>query len=173
MLTLLIWCNEYRAFYLDFAEQLLKCFVKHASNFYGQRFTVYSVHALLHMWWCKKCQLLTEWHISIRIRKIHEKFKGNGEKIGSKKIFRNWKCWKPERNWSICCFAIETKRFLFSVSRWKMCFLKHKISEDSYECDTFKFAQIESLYVTPIDSIRLGIVFLGNMNTVGFAVVEI
>ena len=54
-----------------------------------------------------------------------------------------------------------------------MCFLKHKISENSYECDTFKFAQIESLYVTPIDSMRLGIVFLGNMNTVGFAVVEI
>ena len=49
MSILLSSCNESRAFYLDFAEQLLKYFLKNASNFYGPSFTVYNVHALLHI----------------------------------------------------------------------------------------------------------------------------
>ena len=49
---------------------------------------------------------------------------------------------------------METKRFL-------------------YEFDTFKLAQTESLYVTPIDSKRLGIGFIRNMNTIGFEVAEV
>ena len=49
MSILLNSCNEYRAFYLDFAEQLLKYSVKNASNFYGASFTVYNDHALLHI----------------------------------------------------------------------------------------------------------------------------
>ena len=79
----------------------------------------------------------------------------------------------PKEIETFVVLLLRQKDSCFQLADEKMCFLKHKISEDSYECDTFKFAQIESLYVTPIDSMRLGIVFLGNMNTVGFAVVEI
>ena len=55
----------------------------------------------------------------------------------------------------------------------KKCFLKNKISEDCYECDTFKLAQTESLYLSPNDSKHLGIGFIRNMNTIGFEVAEV
>ena len=43
-------CNKYRGFYLDFPRQLLKYFVKNASRFYGPNFSLYNVHALLHIY---------------------------------------------------------------------------------------------------------------------------
>ena len=49
MSILLNSCNQYRAFFLNIVEQLLKYFVKNASSFYGESFTVYNVHALLHI----------------------------------------------------------------------------------------------------------------------------
>ena len=55
----------------------------------------------------------------------------------------------------------------------KKCFLKNKISEDCYECDTFKLAQTESLYLTPNDSKHLAIGFIRNMNTIGFEAAEV
>ena len=55
----------------------------------------------------------------------------------------------------------------------KKCFLKTKISENCYECDTFKLAQTESLYVTPIDLKHLGTGFIRNMNTIEIEVAEV
>ena len=43
--------------------------------------------------------------------------------------------------------SFRQKDSCFQVANAKMCFLKSKISEHCYECDIFKLAQTESLYV--------------------------
>ena len=68
---------------------------------------------------------------------------------------------------------MRQKDSFFQVRNEKICFLKSKISEDCYECDIFKLAKTESLYMTPIDSKRLGIGFIRNMSTNGFEVPEV
>ena len=88
-------------------------------------------------------------------------------------VAKRWKYWKHESSWNIC-FTIKTKkRFCFQLTNEKMCFLKNNICEDCYECDTFKLAQTESIYLTPTHSKCLGIGFIRNMSTTGFEVAEI
>ena len=147
-------CNEYSAFYLNFAEQLLKYFVKNASSFYGASFTVYNVHAFLHIH-----EDVRNFSCSLNDTSAFE-FENFVKTL--KKIVRN--CSNPVAQAAKRLSETETfvlllrqKDSCFQVTNEKMCFFESKISEDCCECDIFKLAQTKSLYVTPIASKRLGI----------------
>ena len=156
-------CNEYSAFYLNFAEQLLKYFVKNASSFYGASFTVYNFHALLHIH-----EDVRNFSCSLNDTSAFE-FENFVKTL--KKIVRN--CSNPvaqaakrlsetenaENVKEVETFVLllRQKDCCFQVTNEKMFFFKSKISEDCCECDIFKLAQTKSLYVTPIASKRLGI----------------
>ena len=179
MSILLNSCNEYRAFCLDFAEQLLKYSVKNASNFYGPSFTVYNDHALLHIHDDVRnfsCSLndISAFEFENFMETLKKMVK-NGSNPIAQIAKRLSKIEDAENLKEVETFVLSLRRkdSCFQLRNEKICFLKNKISEDCYECDTFKLAQTESLYVTPVDSKRLGIGFIRNMNTIGFEVAEV
>ena len=171
-------CNEYRSFFLNFAEQLLKYFVKNASGFYGASFTVYNVHALLHIHeyvrnFSRSLNDISAFKFE-NFMKTLKKLVRNGSNPVSQVAKRLSEIENAEKLKKVETFflSLRQKDSCFQVTNEKMCFLKSKIREDCYECDIFKLARTESLYMTPIDSKRLGIGFIRNMSTIGFEVAE-
>ena len=172
-------CNEYRAFYLNFAEQLPKYFVKNALSFYGASFTVNNVHVLLHIHEDVRnfsCSLndISAFE-SENVMKTLKKMVRNDSKPVAQVAKRLSEIENAENLKEVETFVLSfrQKDSCFQVANAKMCFLKSKISEHCYECDIFKLAQTESLYVIPIDSKRLGIGLIRSKSKIGFEVAEV
>ena len=142
---------------MNFAEQLLKYFVKNASSFYGASFTVYNVHALLHIHEYVRNLSCSLNDISAfkfeNFMKTLKKLVRNGINPVSQVAKRLSEIENAENLKKVETFflSLRQKDSCFQVTNEKMCFLilkKSKIREDCYECDIFKLARTESLYDT-------------------------
>ena len=161
--------KERRNAYLDYAEQLLAFFVKNCKHIYGDTFTVYNVHSLLHLaddvknFGCSlneiSCFPFENYmqHIKKHVRSgqnpIVQVAKRIGE-ISSSAAKVATKC-----NFTRVGTVAERLKDSCFLLGDKFAFVKEKRDDGRLECDVLPECQVESFYSGPADSKLFKIVY--------------
>ena len=161
--SLLLETNcERRNAYLDYARKLLEFFVKNCQHMYGDTFTVYNVHSLLHLaddvryFNCSLNEISCfpfenymqqlKKHVRsgkspiVQVAKRVAEISSSCPKITSKRNFA--KIGTVSENFKDCCFLIEDK----------FAFVKEKRDDGKMVCAVFSESQVESFYCRAADS---------------------
>ena len=160
--------TEFRKFYTNFAKDLLQFFVMNADRFFGDTFAVYNVHALLHL-----CEDVDNFNSSLNDISAFkfENFMQNLKRMvrnGSNPVSQIAKRLSEKNNQELILSRKNTCSLQFRDSCFqcgeKFYFLKQRVDNERYICNTIKIKYLESFYKEPFDSKHLLISFTKNLN---------
>ena len=166
--------DESRNCYLDYATQLLNYFVEHCKHVYGDTFTVYNVHSLLHLpedvrrfncslndiscfpfenyMQCLKRHVRNGKNPIAQVAKRVAELSYTTLKSTSKCNFN--KIGTVVSNFKDSCFLLEDK----------FAFVREKRDDGKLVCDVFSETQIESFYTRPANSKLFKIVYVKDIH---------
>jgi hypothetical protein len=166
--------DESRNCYLDYATQLLNYFVEHCKHVYGDTFTVYNVHSLLHLpedvrrfncslndiscfpfenyMQCLKRHVRNGKNPIAQVAKRVAELSYTTSKSTSKCNFN--KIGTVVSNFKDSCFLLEDK----------FAFVREKRDDGKLVCDVFSETQIESFYTRPANSKLFKIVYVKDIH---------
>lgn len=152
-----------------YAKELLLWFVRSSVNVYGNIFTVYNVHGLIHL----ADDVINH---GCSLNNISA-FKFENYMQSLKKMVRNSnnpiaqvvKRLSEKRSSSLSAkhsklFKENGKDTFFISTDGDLCEIKKILHDEKYECDTVETSLLEPFYDKPINSKRLGIYFVRNRN---------
>jgi hypothetical protein len=166
--------DESRNCYLDYATQLLNYFVEHCKHVYGDTFTVYNVHSLLHLpedvrrfncslndiscfpfenyMQCLKRHVRNGNNPIAQVAKRVAELSHTTSKSTSKCNFN--KIGTVVSNFKDSCFLLKDK----------FAFVREKRDDGRLVCDVFSERQLESFYTRPANSKLFKIVYVKDIH---------
>ena len=164
--------NETRNFYLGYAQELLAYFVSNAKKQYGDTFTVYNVHNLLHLhedvahFDCSLNDISAfpfENHMQTLKRFVRNSINPISQVI---KRQTELECTTFSRSDNSCSIAVRQRDSCFLTCNGKLCLVKENLPGKRYKCDVFKIDCMENLYCQPLKSKDLAIGFIRNLTRI-------
>ena len=162
---LLIDNDDRRNHFLAYAHQLLVYFVQHCKNYYGDTFTVYNVHNLIHItadverFQCS-ANAISSFKFENYLQSIKKKVKNASNPIVqvSKRLKEyedtNSRGHQWLRHTKICT---KLKDSCFLLRDHEYAFIQEKREDNKFLCDVL--IQTESFYLNPCDSKLLNIAY--------------
>ena len=169
--------RERRNTYLDYATKLLEFFVKNCQHIYGDSFTVYNVHSLLHLaddvrhFNCSLNEISCfpfenymqqlKKHVRngkspiVQVAKRIAEISSSCQKVTHKRNF--FKIGTVSESFKDCCFLLGDK----------FAFVREKRDDGNLVCDVFSESQVESFYCGPADSKLFRIVSMRSIDQRG------
>ena len=161
--------NAERNHYLCYAEELLLHFVRKCKDIYGETFTVYNVHNLLHLpddvkhFGCSLNEISAfqfENHLHT-LKKFVRKSQNPIAQV-TKRISELDKTYVTRRckRISQTRIGIRRKDSCFLLGNEDIAFVKEKRQDGSLVCDLFKMRTMQSLFETPCDSKLINVTYI-------------
>ena len=165
--------SEKRNTYLQYAQELLQCFVKNCKSVYGDTFNVYNIHNLMHL-----SDDVEHFRCSLNEVSAFQ-FENYLQRL--KKLIRNAHNTIVQIVKRLQEFRQMDKRFKHKSLKMKIstlakdsCFLlsndtygiiRDVRSDDTFMCDIIHIDKAESLYKKPCDSKLLNIIYIRNFQS--------
>lgn len=169
--------RERRNTYLNYASELLEFFVKNCHYIYGDTFTVYNIHSLVHLvddvrhFNCSLNEISCfpfenymqqlKKHVRngknpiVQVARRISEISSSLQKVALKRTFT--KIGTVSESFKDCCFLLEDK----------FAFVKEKRDDGNLVCDVFSKSQVESFYCRPADSKLFKVVSVTNIGQRG------
>jgi hypothetical protein len=169
--------------YMQYARELLQCFVRQSCNVYGDTFAVYNVHNLLHIVDDAEnynCSLndISAFPFENYLQSIKKMVKsGNNPAAQIAKRLTEWdkngRCTsrdqKPAGEWRI---AANTRDNCFFVFNSQIAIVQQQLTEHTLRCQLVKHGKAESFFIEPCESSKFDIFFIKSRDFDG-AVIDI
>ncbi|XP_065647936.1 uncharacterized protein LOC136077156 [Hydra vulgaris] len=166
--------NNFRMQYIGYARSLITQFVYNCKYIYGNTFTVYNIHNLLHLPddclnYNSSLNTISCFPYENFLQRVKKAVKGSSNPVAQ--IVKRQTQWESS-------FGFLTKKNLstkissggkdncFLLKNNSIAFVKEIILDDSFLCDVVKIRHLEDVYNTPIRSSYLNIVLLPHRSNV-------
>ena len=163
-MRILLSPDDTRNEYIDFAKNLLSYFVAKAKRIYGDSFTVYNIHNLLHL--AEDCQNL---HSSLNeisafkfenylqvIKKSIRNANNPVAQIAKRKLEVETHCTQLHKKQNEIKCSVHFRDSCFRHNN-KLVFVKRKLDDTRYECEVVHFCKVQHFYEKPMKSRDLSI----------------
>ena len=163
-MRILLSPEDTRNEYMDFAKNLLSYFVAKAKRIYGDSFTVYNIHNLLHL--ADDCQNLHSSSNDISAFKFENCLQVKKKsicntnnpvaQIAKRKLEVESHCSQMHKkeNEIKCLVRLRDPCFRHND---KLVFVKRRLDDTRYECEVVHFNKVQHFYEKPMKSGDLGI----------------
>ena len=157
-----------RLAYIDYARQLLGFFVQNCAGIYGEIFTVYNVHSLLHLpddAENHKCSLndISAFPFENYLQKLKRMVRSAHNPIVQvSKRLSELEITKKAHNWTATIPLISSKQKdnCFMLQNEDFAFVREKRENGTCVCDVITQRYLKSFFDKPCDSMLLNIAFL-------------